>query len=583
MLMPMTADGTLGIAEGQETALAASKIFGMPVWAGLSAVGVRGFVFPPGLKKLWIFADRGKDGESAADALCRRALAAGIDASVYLPHGDDDFADDLTRGYSVGDYQPEQPPIAMPHAATGTPEPPAGSLAAVIERFNAQYAVVNEAGIAIIYEQMPDLILNRKTLVRISFADLKKFYQNELIIVARRGGSTTKSSAQWWLDDPRRRQYLGGVVFDPTGAAPERCWNLWSGYSVEPAPGDWALMRQHIERVICAGNAAHAEYLLNWIARMFQQPNRPGEVAVVLRGLKGSGKGILFTWLAKAWGQHGVHITNAKHLVGNFNAHLRDAVMLFADEAFFAGDRQHESVLKGLITEPTLPIEGKYQNVVQVANMLHVGMASNSDWVVPATRDERRFFALDVADNRVGDRGYFTAIIEQMKAGGLAAMIHDMLHQDISAFEVRDIPHTDALDDQKRHSLDSLDKWLLAVLERGFAWRSRYGVRVFSEWHEFVATELFNRSYQQWCDDNRIFRPMSREQLGRRLADIYQTARPRGSPIIGEVESATLGRSDIDLIVKKDRAPGYQLGSLDEARARFADQRGVTGDWKAEP
>jgi len=147
-------------------------------------------------------------------------------------------------------------------------------------------------------------------------------------------------------------------------------------------------MRQHIERVICAGNAAHAEYLLNWIARMFQQPNRPGEVAVVLRGLKGSGKGILFTWLAKAWGQHGVHITNAKHLVGNFNAHLRDAVMLFADEAFFAGDRQHESVLKGLITEPTLPIEGKYQNVVQVANMLHVGMASNSDWVVPATRDD---------------------------------------------------------------------------------------------------------------------------------------------------------------------------------------------------
>jgi predicted P-loop ATPase len=31
---------------------------------------------------------------------------------VYLPHGDDDFADDLTRGYSVGDYQPGPPPTA---------------------------------------------------------------------------------------------------------------------------------------------------------------------------------------------------------------------------------------------------------------------------------------------------------------------------------------------------------------------------------------------------------------------------------------------------------------------------------------
>ena len=32
----------------------------------------------------------------------------------------------------------------------------------------------------------------------------------------------------------------------------------------------------------------------------------------------------------------------------------------------------HESVLKALVTEPTLPIEGKYQNLVGVVNMLHI-------------------------------------------------------------------------------------------------------------------------------------------------------------------------------------------------------------------
>ena len=37
-------------------------------------------------------------------------------------------------------------------------------------------------------------------------------------------------------------------------------------------------------------------------------------------------------------GQHALKISNAKHLVGNFNSHLRDCVFLFADEAFFAGD-----------------------------------------------------------------------------------------------------------------------------------------------------------------------------------------------------------------------------------------------------
>ena len=69
---------------------------------------------------------------------------------------------------------------------------------------------------------------------------------------------------------------------------------------------------------------------------------------------------------------------------------------LFADEAFFAGDKQHDGVLKGLITEPTLPIEGKFQNVVEVLNVLHVMIASNSDWIVPASQDERRYCVLDV-------------------------------------------------------------------------------------------------------------------------------------------------------------------------------------------
>ena len=110
-------------------------------------------------------------------------------------------------------------------------------------------------------------------------------------------------------------------------------WNLWSGFAVDPSEGDWSLLRNHIELVVCGGNKEHSEYLLNWIARCFQEPSRPGEVAIVLRGGKGCGKGILFRWIVRAWGQHGIQIFNAKHLVGNFNSHLRDAVFLFADEA----------------------------------------------------------------------------------------------------------------------------------------------------------------------------------------------------------------------------------------------------------
>jgi hypothetical protein len=468
-----------------------------------------------------------------------------------------------------------------------------GELSALIKEFNSRYAVVNEAGLAVIYEQIIDPIRSRKVLVRIKFPDLKKFYQNRLITVPKAdGGVVTKTAADWWLNHERRRQYLGGVVFDPTGKAPHDCWNLWSGFSVEQKPGDWSLMEAHIRKVICAGDNTLAEYLLNWIARMFQQPNRPGEVAVVIRGRKGAGKGILGVWLIRAWGQHGLHITNAKHLVGNFNAHLRDCVALFADEAFFAGDKQHEGVLKGLITEPTLPIEGKYQNVIQVLNMLHVITASNADWVVPASQDERRYLVLDAADNRIGDRKYFADIAAQMENGGLAAMIWDMLHRDISGFEVRDAPNTAALTDQKLHSLDTLHKWWLAVLERGFLWKARHGATVFTEWSEFYTTELLFRSYLQWCSENRISYLMSRAQLGKMMTDIYRPHqyKPGDPQPMYEVDSIDIDRHEKVgdwlnkySVVRKDRPPGYIVGTLEESRVSFTEKRDIVGAWGISP
>ena len=68
---------------------------------------------------------------------------------------------------------------------------------------------------------------------------------------------------------------------------------------------------------------------------MVQRPERQAETAIVMRGEKeGTGKGILARALLYLMGQHGYAISNAKHLTGQFNAHLRDCVFLFGDEAF---------------------------------------------------------------------------------------------------------------------------------------------------------------------------------------------------------------------------------------------------------
>jgi hypothetical protein len=75
-------------------------------------------------------------------------------------------------------------------------------------------------------------------------------------------------------------------------------------------------MQNHILEVICGRYDEYAEYVVNWLAKTFQQPHKQGEVALVLRGLKGSGEGLLGHWIGRAWGAHGIHISNAKHVVG---------------------------------------------------------------------------------------------------------------------------------------------------------------------------------------------------------------------------------------------------------------------------
>ena len=76
--------------------------------------------------------------------------------------------------------------------------------------------------------------------------------------------------------------------------------------------------------------------------------------------------------------------------------HMATCLFLQADEAVSAGDKHAEGRLKGLVTSTVEMIEAKGVDPVKVDNHLRLMMTSNSDWVVPAGKDERRFAIFDV-------------------------------------------------------------------------------------------------------------------------------------------------------------------------------------------
>ncbi len=80
--------------------------------------------------------------------------------------------------------------------------------------------------------------------------------------------------------------------------------NLWRGFGVEPKPGEWPLLRRHILDVLCSGNKEHARYMARWIAWGVQNPIKQSEVALVLGGDKGTGKGKFLRLLCRLFGTH---------------------------------------------------------------------------------------------------------------------------------------------------------------------------------------------------------------------------------------------------------------------------------------
>lgn len=460
------------------------------------------------------------------------------------------------------------------------------AVADVVRRFNRDYLVVNEAGKAVILQPGFDPILKRRSLDRMTPADLRILYMNEMVEVGKNkdGSPLFKGAADVWLRHRDRRQYIAGVTFDPTNSTAPGVLNLWQGYAVTPAPGNWSRLQAHIEQVICAGNPVHFRYLMGWMARLIQRPAEQGEVAVIMKGGEGVGKGTLAKALKRIIGQHALAISNAKHLVGNFNSHLRDCVFLFADEAFFAGDRAHVGVLKSIITESYLTVEGKYVNAVEVPNYLHLMMASNEEWVVPASLDARRFFVLEVLSTVANDHKYFAAIWEQMEAGGYAAMLHDLLAFDLTTFNVRAVPTTDGLHHQRKLSLETTEAWWLDCLERGYVFRSRLGLEEeFATWHPRVTMELLFASYSDFAKARGVRRPLSREALGKFLLSIgAQPGRWRNGVVGEHIADEKNGYGDTvrkSKPVKQDRATGYHIDDLDEARTAFLAVTGLSVTW----
>ena len=482
------------------------------------------------------------------DVLCQLVRCSVPDDVIYSVITDPDFG----ISSSVLDKNPNHTKYAtrqIQRAKEEVEEP-------WLRKLNEKFLIIgNLGGKCRVVEELFDAAMKRTRMTKQTFTDFRNRYCHVHIA----SGKRTVPVGSWWLSHPQRRQY-DYLVFSP-GADEPNAYNLWQGFGCSSISGDkHASYLEHVKANICQNDEAYFEYLLGWMARAVQHPDSPGETAIVLRGQSGTGKSFFAKHFGKLWGRHFLQVSNAAHLVGQFNAHLRDCVILFGDEAFFAGDKKHESVLKTLITEEQMMIEQKGVDAETSPNFTHLILASNSDWVVPTGATERRFFVLDVADTHRQDSNYFQNISNQMHDGGYETLLHFLLGFDLKGFDVRKVPVTRALLEQKMFSMSPFQEWWFVKLVEGSLLVESNG------WEPEVLCQNLYNDYVTHVARFNISHRGNQTKLGRFLKSVCPDPYPiRDRSLIG-----------------RDRQYLYRFPELGALRKRWEQLYGDQFDWPKE-
>lgn len=471
-----------------------------------------------------------------------------------------------------GGLPPDEPPPEPPQGDGGDGED-------VIAQMNREFAFVLVGSRAVVMREQPNAPVEDRLRI-LSLEAFKAYHQNKGSIVRQRKQqedgswrevSSFRKHAPYWLASKRRRTYDGVEFFpDPhNGEGTPGYYNFWRGFSVAPdlttPPGErwkkYKIYRDHLRTNVVAGNEANFEWVFAWMAHAIQRPRERIGTAIVLRGRMGVGKTIFGDVLGSMFAAHYFLVDDPRYVLGQFNAHMASCILLQIDEGVWAGDKAAEGRLKGLITAPKQMIEAKGVDPIRLDNFVRLIFTSNENWVVPAGMDERRFAVFDVAEHAKENHSYFAEMYAELNAGGREALLADLLAYDLDAPgapNLRVIPHTDALLEQKIRSLDPIASWLLDRLVDGSQTHRS------SMWREKIPRQTVFNDYQRTSERQGVRRRAAQTEFGIHLRRLLP-----GLKDVQSFEDVEEFGEDGRVQTTHKRAWCYVFPSLEECRAAF--------------
>lgn len=364
-----------------------------------------------------------------------------------------------------------------------------------------------------------------------------------------------------WSRHPNRRN-LRGLVNVPGTVLSDEWLNLWDGWGTSPLLKDGTLdlsgegcrlILGHIINVWCSGNEVVARWVLAWFADIVQNPSRKPDTAIMAYSGQGTGKSFVIEHvMSKILGSAYGYEDTTDFLHAKFNKRVAGKLMIYADEAFFHGDKGAADRLKAFISKKVITIEEKGKDTYETDHFARIVATTNREHALNVDNDDRRWLILEVNEDRKKDYAYFAELEAEIAAGGVEAFHAFLLNPDLLAgVNLRETPDTPAIVKQKVQSLKSDEAFIFECLHAGTV---QIGFRddMRQEWGahgEQVGKADWHKAYLEFCRAQGEDWPKRDSQFAETVKKVFKG--------IKDGRSGNANRH-------------WKLPPLDEARALFA-------------
>lgn len=288
-------------------------------------------------------------------------------------------------------------------------------------------------------------------------------------------------SSKEMLSDPMQQFYINrygnsmsryhAICFKPNVLTTKE-YNLWKGFPIEAKSGS---VIPFISFLYEAVGKEEGDHILDFFAHMIQKPEEKPRFCLVFKGAKGTGKNTIEEALGRdmLYGENYYRTSQTEQFFGKFNFHVAQNVLSVLQELKWDSSKNHDSIIKDMITETSRSIEQKYMDQVMLDNFSRIIITTNELWAVPASsKDERRYCVISFPDEKTESlekkiQAYY-AWKNESPIGAKQALMYFLLHRDLSAFSIDKAPQTKGLIEQLSYSLSGVDKFIYNALHNGY-------------------------------------------------------------------------------------------------------------------